>query len=87
MFPLVVYQGKKPWTAPLCFSGIVNAPEEVRGHLLDFAFGLLDLGVVVLPARIRKQIAEAGPAELKTWLNRAVDAVTLDAVFAPSAKH
>ncbi len=221
VFPLVVYQGKKPWTVPLCFSGIVNVPEEVRGHLLDFAFGLLDLGKVedrqlssepelragltvlkyakrvsaenveevleqvvaevrgsapellelavrymlhtygprrwgwsrvesamkrtmsekerkmlsraarelldkgeragvrkgkregmregmregvregqataltqvlerrfrVLPARVRKQIAAAGPAELKAWLDRAVDAATLDAVFVPSAKH
>jgi flagellar biosynthesis/type III secretory pathway protein FliH len=41
----------------------------------------------VLPAKVRRRIAGAGPGELETWLNRAVDAATLDAVFSPSAKH
>jgi hypothetical protein len=41
----------------------------------------------VLPARVRRRIAGAGPGELETWLNRAVEAATLDAVFSQSAKH
>ncbi len=46
IFPLVVYHGKSKWKTPLNFSAIVAAPEEARGHVLDFPFGLLDLGQV-----------------------------------------
>lgn len=40
-----------------------------------------------LPVHVRKQIAGASPGELKSWLDRAVDAATLGAVFATAAKH
>ncbi len=46
IFPLVVYHGKSKWKTPLNFSAIVAAPEEARGHVLDFPFGLLNLGQV-----------------------------------------
>jgi hypothetical protein len=44
IFPLVVYHGRQPWRVPLRFSAILEALDEVRNHLLDFPFGLLDLG-------------------------------------------
>jgi hypothetical protein len=40
-----------------------------------------------LSAPARKRIASASSEELKAWLDRAVDAPTLGAVFAPVAKH
>ena len=44
VIPLIVYHGKPAWTLPTNFLGMVDAPPEVRKHLLDFSFGGLDLG-------------------------------------------
>jgi hypothetical protein len=60
--------------------GRVALQSKALAQVLDRRFG-------VLPARDRRRIAGAGRGELETWLNRAVDASTLDAVFSPSAKH
>jgi predicted transposase/invertase (TIGR01784 family) len=46
VLPLVVYHGIPKWTAPLRFSGMLDASEELKAELLDFPFGLVDLGQI-----------------------------------------
>ncbi|HEY3445884.1 MAG TPA: Rpn family recombination-promoting nuclease/putative transposase [Myxococcales bacterium] len=46
ILPMVVYQGEAAWTAPVNFTGMLNAPEAVLRHCLDFRYTLLDLGKV-----------------------------------------
>jgi predicted transposase YdaD len=65
VLPLVVYQGKAKWEVPLRFSGIVDAPEETREYLLDFPFGLLDLGQVEDRELSREPELRAGLRVLK----------------------
>ena len=46
ILPLVVYHGEPQWSTPTRFSSMLAATEEMRPHLLDFPFGLLDVGQV-----------------------------------------
>ncbi len=46
ILPLVVYHGILQWSTPPRFSSMLAATEEMRPHLLDFPFGLLDVGEV-----------------------------------------
>ena len=46
ILPLVVYHGKPEWNSPARFSSMLAATDEMRPHLLDFPFGLLDVGQV-----------------------------------------
>jgi predicted transposase/invertase (TIGR01784 family) len=46
VIPLVVYHGAQEWRSAQRFSGMVSADETIRPHLLDFPFGVVDLGRV-----------------------------------------
>lgn len=59
---------------------------EVRGLTTALTL-VLERRFRAVPARFRKRIASAGPVNLKKWLDRAMEAATVDAVFAPAAKH
>jgi predicted transposase YdaD len=65
VFPLVVYHGKPAWRSPARFSGMVSAAEELRPHLLDFPFGLLDVGQVEDPQLSEEPQLRAGLVVLK----------------------
>jgi predicted transposase YdaD len=65
VFPLVVYHGRPVWRSPLRFSGMISAAEELKPHLLDFAFGLLDVGQVEDPHLSGEPELRAGLVVLK----------------------
>ncbi len=46
ILPLVIYHGKPEWITSARFSAMLAASDEMRPHLLDFPFGLLDVGQV-----------------------------------------
>lgn len=49
VLPMVVYHGKAQWRGPLRFLGMLDAPEDMKQELLDFPFGLVDLGQIPDP--------------------------------------
>jgi hypothetical protein len=65
IYPLVVYHGRPKWRVPLRFSAMLAAPEEAKRHLLDFPFGLLDLGQVGDQELSRERELRAGLTVLK----------------------
>jgi len=59
---------------------------EKRGRLQALVF-VLERRFGPLPSELLKQIGEAKAAQLETWLGRAVDAATLEAVLEQPSKH
>ena len=60
--------------------GLKRGKAEGLTRLLERRFGLL-------PATARNRIAAAGPGELDSWLDRVLDADSLDAVLGRSDRH
>lgn len=44
VIPLVVYHGAEPWKAPSRFVDMVASSDTLKLHLLDFPFGVVDVG-------------------------------------------
>jgi predicted transposase/invertase (TIGR01784 family) len=63
--PLVVYHGVTEWTAPRCFSGMVEASAEMAPHLLDFPFEVVDVGRVDDAELSRQRVLRVGLLLLK----------------------
>jgi len=43
IFPMVLYQGKSKWSAPLSFQDYLNVPNELKPFVPDFQYVLIDL--------------------------------------------
>lgn len=65
IYPLVVYHGRSEWTVSLRFAGLLSASDEQKLHLLDFPFGLLDVGQVDDRELSRQRELKAGLMVLK----------------------
>jgi predicted transposase/invertase (TIGR01784 family) len=82
ILPLVVYHGEPQWNTPTRFSSLLAATEEMRPHLLDFPFGLLDVGEVedeklssemelragLIVLKYASRVSEENVEEVVTWV-------------------
>jgi hypothetical protein len=82
ILPLVVYHGEPQWSTPTRFSSMLAATEEMRPHLLDFPFGLLDVGEVedeklssemelragLIVLKYASRVSEENVEEVITWV-------------------
>jgi hypothetical protein len=65
VFPLVVYHGAADWAIPTSFAETLAADAELRPYLLDFRYGLMDLGRIEDRALSREQVLQVGLMILK----------------------
>ena len=82
ILPLVVYHGKPEWSTPALFSSMLAATDEMRPYLLDFPFGLLDVGQVeddklsneeelragLIVLKYAPRVTEENVEEVVTWV-------------------
>lgn len=57
---LVVYHGRKPWSAPARFTGLLAGGAELKHQLLDFPVHVLDVGFVPEATLSRHRVLAVG---------------------------
>lgn len=65
VLPLVVYNGDKVWDLPLSFADAQDADAALRPYMLDFRFGLMDLGRIADAALSQEVALRSGLLILK----------------------